>query len=68
MKLYAGFDLHGNNNYLGIIDKQGKKVFKKRLWFSNFMMAHTALAHKLARAAYFVMRDQVPFDPAKVFA
>ena len=31
MKLYAGSDLHGNNNYLGIIDKQGKKVFKKRL-------------------------------------
>ena len=29
MKLYAGSDLHGNNNYLGIIDKQGKKVFKK---------------------------------------
>ncbi len=30
-RLYAGFDLHGNNNYLGIIDRQGKKVFKKRL-------------------------------------
>jgi hypothetical protein len=24
-------------------------------------------AHKLARAACFVMRDQVPFDPASVF-
>ena len=30
-KLYVGTDLHGNNNYLGIIDKQGKKIFKKKL-------------------------------------
>ncbi len=29
--LYAGFDLHGNSNYLGIIDADGKKVFKKKL-------------------------------------
>ena len=29
--LYAGSDLHGNNNLLGIIDEQGKRIFKKRL-------------------------------------
>jgi transposase len=29
--LYAGDDLHGNNNLLGIIDEQGKRIFKKRL-------------------------------------
>ena len=29
--LYAGFDLHGNNNYLGIIDGDGKRVFRKKL-------------------------------------
>jgi transposase len=32
------------------------------------MVAHSALAHKLARAAYYVMRDQVPFIPEKLFA
>jgi len=32
------------------------------------MVAHNALAHKLARAAYHVMRDQVPFMPEKLFA
>jgi hypothetical protein len=32
------------------------------------MVAHSALAHKLARAAYYVMRDRVPFDPEKLFA
>jgi hypothetical protein len=31
------------------------------------MVAHAALAHKLARAAYYVIRDQVPFMPEKTF-
>ena len=29
--LYAGFDLHGNSNYLGMIDGDGKRVFRKKL-------------------------------------
>ncbi len=33
----------------------------------NAVVAHSALTHKLARAAYYVMRDQVPFDPEKLF-
>jgi transposase len=31
MKLYAGIDLHSSNNYLGIIDAEGKPLFGKRL-------------------------------------
>jgi len=34
---------------------------------TNAVVAHSALAHKLARAAYYVMRDQVAFDPEKLF-
>jgi hypothetical protein len=34
---------------------------------TNFMVAHNALAHKLARAAYHIMKDQVPFMPDKLF-
>jgi len=34
---------------------------------TNFMAAHNALAHKLARAAYYIMRDHVPFMPDKLF-
>jgi len=30
-QLYAGCDLHGNNNLIGIIDGEGKRVFKKKL-------------------------------------
>jgi hypothetical protein len=31
------------------------------------MTAYAALSHKLARAAYYVMRDEVEFDPLKLF-
>jgi transposase len=48
-------------------DNPARAYYNKKSAKTNFMTAHTALAHKLARAAYFVMRDQVPFDPAKVF-
>jgi transposase len=30
-ELYAGCDLHGNSNFLGIVDGQGKRIFKKKL-------------------------------------
>ena len=31
MQLYAGIDLHSSNNFLAIIDENGKRVFKKKL-------------------------------------
>jgi len=31
VKLYAGVDLHSNNNYLGIMDQKDKRVHKKKL-------------------------------------
>lgn len=31
MKLYAGIDLHSNNNYLAILDEQDKRIYQKRL-------------------------------------
>ena len=31
MRLYAGIDLHSNNNYIGIIDEQDQRLFQKRL-------------------------------------
>ena len=46
-RLYAGFDLHGNNNYLGIVDGDGKRVFKKELsnhmeWIREVLVAFEA--------------------------
>ena len=31
MQVYAGIDLHANNNYLGILDENGKRLFGRRL-------------------------------------
>lgn len=44
-----------------------KKFYQKKLCKTNRIVAIKALAHKLARAAYYVMRDQVPFKEALLF-
>ena len=31
MALYAGVDLHSNNNYLGILNEEGKRIHRKKL-------------------------------------
>lgn len=49
-------------------DADARAYYQRKAARTNFMVAHCALAHKLARAAYFVMRDRVPFDPEKLFA
>ena len=49
-------------------DEHARAYYNRKAAKSNFMVAHSALAHKLARAAYYVMKDCVPFDPYKLFA
>lgn len=44
-----------------------KRFYDRKKAKSNGAVAMKALAHKLARASYFVIRDQVPFDEAKLF-
>ena len=41
-----------------------------RLWETqtNVAVAVKAVAHKLARACYHILKDQVPFDPERAFA
>ncbi len=31
MKVYAGIDLHSNNNYIGVIDEQDQRLYRKKL-------------------------------------
>jgi transposase len=47
---------------------EARAYYNRKMKKTNFMIAHAALAHKLARAAYYIMRDQVPFMPEKLFA
>jgi transposase len=48
-------------------DEVCRRFYQKKMPKKNIMVAHKALAHKLARAAYFIMRDNVPFDREKLF-
>lgn len=47
---------------------QARTYYNRKMQKTNMMVAHNALAHKLARAAYYVMRDDVIFEPEKIFS
>jgi len=44
-----------------------KRFFERKSAQRNPILAMKALSHKIARACYYVMRDRVPFDPARLF-
>jgi transposase len=44
-----------------------RAYYNRKMQRTNAVVAHSALAHKLARAGYYVMRDQVSFRPEKLF-
>jgi len=47
---------------------EAQRYFQRKRAATNGIIGNRALAHKLARASYHVMRDQVPFDPDRLFA
>ena len=49
-------------------DEACNRFYQKKKSKKNVMVGHKALAHKLARAAYFIMRDDVPFDRERLFS
>jgi transposase len=48
-------------------DERIRAYYNRKMQKTNFMVAHNAIAHKLARAAFYIMRDNVPFVPEKLF-
>ena len=44
-----------------------KRFYQRKKSKTNGIIAIRALAHKLARASYYVMKDQVDFDSERVF-
>jgi transposase len=45
-----------------------KSFYQRKKAKSHGVVALKAVAHKLCRACYYIMKDQVPFDVAKAFA
>jgi transposase len=44
-----------------------RSYYEKKMARTNRIVAIKALSHKLTRASYYVMRDQVDYDPARLF-
>lgn len=47
---------------------QVQRFYQRKKAKTHALVASKAVAHKLARACYYVMRDQVPFDLQRAFA
>src|SRR5262245_13269272 len=45
-----------------------KSFYQKKKSKSHAIVAIKAVAHKLYRACYYIMKDEVPFDITKAFA
>ena len=54
-------------NFAVRYNPQVKRYYQRKKAQRNTCVATKAVAHKLARACYFVLRDQVPFDVNKTF-
>jgi transposase len=54
-------------NFAIRFNEQAKRFYQRKPAKRNRVVALKAVAHKLARASYYVMRDQVPFDSTKLF-
>ena len=46
---------------------EAKRFYERKRARTNSIVAIRALAHKLARATYFMLRDQKAYDPAMLF-
>jgi transposase len=55
-------------NFAVRYNAQIKRFYQRKRTKTNGMVAIKAVAHKLARACYYILRDQVPFEGNKAFA
>jgi len=47
--------------------QESRAFYNKKMQKTNIPVAHNALSHKLAKAAFYMIRDGVPFMPEKCF-
>ena len=48
--------------------QKAKRFYQKKCKASNTIVARKALAHKLARACYWIMKNEVPYNEDRLFA
>jgi transposase len=54
-------------NFANRFYPEAQRFYRRKKAKTNGIVAIKALSNKLARASYYVMRDQVPYDPKKLF-
>ena len=55
-------------NFIRMHCPKAERFYQRKMAKTNGIVATKALSNKLAKASYYVMRDQVPFDEDKLFA
>jgi transposase len=65
---YLAWAFSEASDHARLFDSEARRYYQRKLQRTNAPIAHNALAHKLARAAYYIMRDGVVFMPQKAFA
>jgi len=64
---YLSWAFHEAGHFAVRFQPDAKRWYEKKRSKTCPLVAIRALAHKLARAAYFMMRDQVPYEPKRLF-
>jgi len=54
-------------NHAARVSQEAQKFFQRKMAKSNRTLAIKALANKLSKATYYIMRDKVPYDAEKLF-
>jgi transposase len=54
-------------NHTARVSQEAHKFFHRKMAKSNRTLAIKALANKLSKATYYIMRDKVPYDAEKLF-
>ena len=65
---YLAWAFSEASDHARLFDAESRTYYQRKLQKTNAPIAHNALAHKLARAAYYIMKDGVVFMPEKAFA
>jgi len=64
---YLSWSYMESANFAIRYNERAKRFYQRKLSKTKRVVALKAVAHKLARACYYVMRDQVDFDEVKAF-
>ena len=64
---YLSWAFHEAAHFAVRFQPPAKRFYERKRARTNAIVAIRALAHKLARATYFMLRDQKAYDPAMLF-